>query len=342
MELKIEIIESKSVWEGFMDLCKPPSFLHSWAWGEFNGKMGNKVFRFGVFNGGDLIAAALVFHVPARKGSFLFCPHGPIILDKALSADILGILTAHLTGIARKEGCAYIRFSPLMELSDDNEKIFTDLKLRQAPIHMQHPELSWLLDVTLPEDELLRNMRKTTRYCIKKAEKDGVEIEMSSKPEDVEVFWNIYRETFGRQHFTPFSKAYMRNEMEVFGKDDGVLLFFAKYNSDVVATAMIVFYQGSAFYHHGASIHKYPKITAPYLLQWAVIKEAKRRGCKWYNFWGVVGDDQPKHPWAGLSLFKKGFGGFSQAYVHAKDLVITPIYWLSFIVEVIRRKKRGL
>ena len=165
---------------------------------------------------------------------------------------------------------------------------------------------------------------------------------MSSNPDDIELFWKVYKETVDRQNFTPFSKEYLRHELEIFGKDDQAMLFFAHYNNEIVATALIIFYGDSGFYHHGASIHKYPKITAPYLLQWAVIREAKRRGLKWYDFWGVVHDDQPKHPWAGLSLFKKGFGGSAREYVHAKDFCLSAKYWLSWMVETVRRKKRRL
>jgi len=177
---------------------------------------------------------------------------------------------------------------------------------------------------------------------VRKAEKDGVQIQVSSDPKDVDVFWRLYQATVDRQNFTPFSKQYLLNEVAVFGKDDAIRLFFAKYNNEVVAAAVIVFYNDSAFYHHGASIPKYAKITAPYLLQWAIIKEAKKLGFRYYNFWGVVPEDLTNHPWAGLSLFKRGFGGVPRAYVHAKDLVLSPKYWLNFVVEFVRRKKRRL
>jgi lipid II:glycine glycyltransferase (peptidoglycan interpeptide bridge formation enzyme) len=35
-----------------------------------------------------------------------------------------------------------------------------------------HPEITWSLILNLSEEELLKNMRKTTRYLIRQAEKD--------------------------------------------------------------------------------------------------------------------------------------------------------------------------
>ena len=73
-----------------------------------------------------------------------------------------------------------------------------------------------------------------------------------------------------------------------------------------------------------------------------MIQEAKKRGCTLYNFWGVSPDNKPKHPWAGLSLFKKGFGGFEETYLHAQDKPLTKKYWLNYIIETVRRLKRRL
>ncbi len=347
MNLHLQPINDEKIWENFLAKQQPASFLHSWAWGEFNQQMGTSTLRFGFYDGNQLAGVALVLKIKARRGSFFFCPHGPIFDNNLDKKDALALLVNNLKKEGNKEkAISFIRISPLLPLTTENNQIFQELNFREAPVHMMHPELGWILDTQPAEEELLKNMRKTTRYCIRKAEKDGVEIEVSSNPEDVEKFWTVYRATVDRQNFTPFTKEYLKNEVAIFNKNPesrtGASFFFAKFNGEIIATAIIVFYGNSAFYHHGASIPKYPKITAPYLLQWAVIKEAKRRGCSNYNFWGVVREDQNKHPWAGLSLFKRGFGGAPHEYVHAKDFVLNPKYWLNWSVEKARKWKRGL
>ncbi len=349
----IQAVENKKKWEEFMGKVKPPTFLHSWAWGEFNQAMGTKIFRMGMYEGNTLIGLALILKITARRGAFLFCPHGPIFSENADKEMGLEALSMHLKKLAQEEHCAFIRISPILTKEVAHEKIFTKLGFRPAPVHMMHPELGWILNIQPSEEALLKNMRKTTRYCIRKAEKDGVTIQMSAAPSDIDKFWQVYKATVDRQNFTPFSKEYLSREIAVFGvkdmKDESfdsplceAVFFFALYNQEIIATAIIVFYGNSAFYHHGASIPKYPKITAPYLLQWAVIQEARRRGCELYNFWGVVPEELSRHPWAGLSLFKRGFGGNSQEYVHAQDYVINQKYWLNWTVERVRKWKRGL
>ena len=47
------------------------------------------------------------------------------------------------------------------------------------------------------------------------------------------------------------------------------------------------------------------------------------------------------HPWAGLTLFKQGFGGLAEQYLPAQDLVFSSKYWLTFAIEKFRKWKRG-
>ena len=105
---------------------------------------------------------------------------------------------------------------------------------------------------------------------------------------------------------------------------------------------MIIFHSKRGFYHQGASLPS--KAPVSYLLQWEAIKEAKRRGCERYNFWGIVPDtkENANHPWKGLSLFKKGFGGYEKDYLKTKDYPLSFRYWLVYVFEKIRKRKRHL
>ncbi|OGG91998.1 hypothetical protein A3H16_03945 [Candidatus Kaiserbacteria bacterium RIFCSPLOWO2_12_FULL_53_8] len=338
---------NKGMWEEFLKKQKPHSFLQSWDWGEQYVQTGSKIFRLGVRKSDDMVAAALFIKIDARRGSFLLCPHGPVMSETEDTEQLLRLIAREATRIARAEECDFIRFSPLARSSPENRAMYYSLGFRNAPIHM-HPELSWILDVTKPEEDLLREMRKTTRYLVRKMEKEGVEITQSKDPNDIEKFWTVYQATVERQQFTPFSKEYLRKEFELFAANNEAAFFFGKQNGSIVAAAIIIFYNGQAFYHHSGSLSSgSTSLTTggsnvSYLLQWRVIQEAKRRGCTMYNFWGISPADKPNHPWAGLSLFKKGFGGFAEEYLHAQDKPLSAKYALNYVIESARRIKRGL
>jgi len=349
--MNIREITNKDEWEGFLENCTEKTFLHSWNWGEFNQAMGSKIWRFGAYNG-KLLGIVLILKISAKRGTFLFIPHGPVVVDGIEEKDkkeILELVLNHLKDIIREEKISFIRVSPIWEKTEENINIFSNSAFRGAPIHM-HPEVTWELNIAPTEDQILANMRKTTRYLIKQAEKNpDIEIIKSNNIEDLKLFWPVYKETAKRHNFVVFSEKYLETEFSIFAKDKQIILFLGKYKDEIVSVALFVFWQGTCVYHHSGSLSKYNKIPVSYLLQWNAIKEAKNRGCKTYNFWGIAPDikiaknaQDSKHPWAGLSLFKMGFGGYIKEYVKTQDLIILPKYWLNYIIEILRKKRRNL
>lgn len=363
MNLKIKEINNKEIWESFLLECKEKTFLNSWNWGEFQKREGERIWRLGIYDDKEIIASALAIKVKAKRGTFIFVPHGPVVESgiKNYELRILKTLIDKLKEIAKEERASFIRIAPIWparrslgeggERNKENIKIFKDLGFRNAPIHM-HPEVTWELDVVLPEEQLLMRMRKTTRYLIKQAQKNpDIEIVKTQNIEDLKKFNEIYCATAKRHKFTPFSLNYLQNQFSSFLQDNQILIFLGKYKGKVVSSAVVVFWQNIGFYHHGASLSKYNKIPVSYLLQWEAIKEAKRQGCQRYNFWGIVNQESriknhelriKKHPWRGLTLFKKGFGGYMKQYVKTQDLPISFSYCLTFIFEKLRKIKRGL
>ena len=340
--LTVRPIHDKTVWEAFVRNERPNSFLQSWNWGEMYVRRGINIERVGVYDHDTLRAVCFIEKIRAKRGSFLFCPHGPVVQNAHHAKQVLIVITNYLQSLAEREGFHFIRFSPLFENTIETNRLFNDLGYKDAPVHMMHPEIAWVLDISKSEEEIISGMRKTTRHAIKNAENGGVQITMTRDPHDVHRFAQVYEETFKRQHFAPFSHEYLRAEFDTFADDNDAVLFFAEHNDTTLGAALILFYNDTAFYHHGASGSRDTKIPASQLLQWRIIQEAKRRGCTRYNFWGISPDDKPNHPWAGLSRFKKGFGGYPEYYVHAKDLPLSPRYYLNVIVERARRFRRGL
>jgi len=350
--MKIEQIEDKKTWEEFLKNCQDKTFLQSFSWGEFNKMMGNKIWRLGIRENSNFLSFALVIKIGAKRGTFLFVPHGPVIDSKVKSEndkeEVLSFLTNELKNLAKAERCDFLRIAPILENNKENERMFKKLKFREAPLHI-HPEITWELNVSRPEEDILKGMRKTTRYLIRQAMKNrDIEILKSKKIEDLEEFKKIYQETAKRHRFVPFSFEYLKSELLAFKDDNQILIILGKYRGEIVCGGIFIFWQGIAFYHHGASLKKYPKIPVPYLMIWEAIREAKKNGCEKFNFWGIAPLNSkgeilnPKHPWAGLTLFKMGFGGNKKEYLKTQDLPLSKKYWLNYFVEKLRKRVRNL
>lgn len=340
LEIK-EIIDKKS-WEDFLLTCEEKTFLDSWNWGDFQIKMGNKIWRFGIYEKDELIGIALVIKIIAKRGTFLLIQHGPVIKDSKFQT--LNILLKKLKEITKEENTSFIRMNPLWERNKENQSILQQLGFKEASMHANAYEATWKLDITIPEEEILKQMRKTTRYLIRQAMKNyDIVIEKTERLDDIERYQKLNKEVAERQRFVAFSFEYVKNEFEIFSKDNQALLFLGKYKGEIVASALVIFWSGIGFYHQAASSSKYAKFPIPYLVLWEAIKEAKRRGCILYDFWGYVNPEtQKKHPWAGPTLFKMGFGGYKKEYVKTQDFPISWEYWPIYIFEKLRKQRRGL
>jgi len=334
-------IKNKRLWEDFISRCSDKTFLQSWNWGRFNEDMGDQVYYLGIFQDTELLGTALVVKTAARRGNFLLVPHGPNVVQSANRKKVLEVLTERLRKMADEGDIDFIRVAPIWQRSEESERIFREFDFREAPIHV-HPELTWELDMAPAEETIMAGMRKTTRYLIRKALREReLHIEKSRDVSSVAEFNNLYQATKDRHSFVPFSLDYLEKEFAAFSGDEQISVFLAKYREETLSSGIFIFWQGIGFYHHGASSQKYPKVPASYLLLWEAIKEARRRGCRKFNFWGVSPPEDRKHPWAGLSLFKEGFGGNYHYYVKTQDIPVSAKYWFTFLIESVRKVKRG-
>jgi len=337
--INVKEIKDKEKWEKFVKKYKGANFLQSWNWGQFHRIQGNRVFYLGFFESKKLKGTALIIKKRALRGDYLVCPAGPLI--KWENLDFFKAFINKIKEIAKKENCCFARVRPQINADNNNKKLFRKYGFIWAPMHL-HAEHTFELDLGKSEDEILANMRKNTRYEIRKAKRLGVKVEKSKDLKDIDILYDLQMETVKRAHFVPFSKQFFKDEFKTFVKDNQALIFKSIYKNKVLAAAIIIFYGREAAYHYAGSSSEMRKIPSTYALQWEAIKEAKKRGCERYNFWGVAPPDSPKHRFWGVTIFKRGFGGKRRAYLHAQDLPTSPFYFLNYFIESVRKKLRGL
>lgn len=338
VEVAIKEIEEKKTWEDFLNSRPEANFLQSWEWGEFQKNLGNTVHRAGFYLGGALSGVMLSVVEDARRGRYLTVPAGPII--DWHNQSLVNLFIDEIKKQAKQDGCSFIRVRPQLVANDFSKQLFKGLGFVGAPIHL-HAELTSQLDLAPDETQLLANMRKATRYEIKKGIGQGIAVRASQNPLDIKKFYDLQILTSKRQKFVPFSYKFFYEQFKVFAAAGNALLYSAELNGRLLAQGFIIFYGQEAAYHYGASTEDGRKYPGAYLIQWEAIREAKKRGMQRYNFWGVTREDQKQHRFYKLSIFKRGFGGSDLEYLHAQDLVISRIGYLkNWIVEKIRKRVR--
>lgn len=339
-QIIVKEVEEKGTWESFLIEHPEANFLQSWSWGEFHQLFGNKINRVGFYDGEKLLGVMLSVVEDAKRGRYLTVPGGPIIDWE--NSDLTKAFVEEVKRFAGDNNCVFVRVRPQLELNDFSKNLFSKLGFINAPIHL-HAELTLQLDITQSEDELLAQMRKATRYEIKKATNQGVKVTTSADLSLIREFYDMQMETAKRQKFVPFPFKFLADQFKVFSENNQALLFRAEFEGKLLAEALIIFYGTEAVYHYGASTDLGRQYPGAYLIQWEAIKEAKKRGLARYNFWGIAPEENKDHRFYGLSIFKRGFGGKEVHYLNAQDLVINKgRYLINSAIEKIRKKVRNV
>lgn len=248
--------------------------------------------------------------------SYLYIPRGTNTISQNMWKN--------LTQLAEKEQLVFTRIDPIKpaDLPD---------KVRSTPSHSPQPETTRILDLSLTEQELLQQMKRKGRYNISLAEKKGVQvsrIESEAYQQGVGEFYRLLVSTTERDAFSGHNKEYYSKMLKHLPQAS---LFTAYVDEQPIASAILVLHGEDAIYYYGASGDEKREYMAPYLLQWKMMLYAKKQGCTRYDLLGVAPEDAPAdHPWAGISSFKKKFGGEVIQYPQAVDLIHRPFAYKCF------------
>lgn len=340
--IEIKIIGDKNQWENFVLKQEYTLFTQSSRYGDFYNSMGEKHWVYGIFENDILLGGSLVVSIHARRGNFLFLPYGPIVDNNSRLAELFPIFFEKLKEIALADGYDFIRVSPFLDNTEEVRQLFKRCGFRDAPMHIL-AEYTWILDLSAPEEILLKNMEKNHRNLIRRCQKEGVLVKKSKEVDATAQFNKLHDFTASRHNFHRFSNDYVMNEFNSFAPQNKSCVFSAYLKNDILDSSAIIMYYGNmGVYRHGASLLTDKKIPTSYLLQWEAILEAKRRGIRWYNFWGIAPDGASKdHPFYGISHFKKGFGGQPKLLINCQDLPVRKSYWINWIIEKFRSLRRG-
>lgn len=156
------------------------------------------------------------------------------------------------------------------------------------------------INLIQPEKKILAQMKKDTRYGIRKAESAlGGQI---IKVKDLEKFHQAWKKSVSWRRYVPSLKTLKRLK-KAFGEK---AVFLTANN---LASTVILIANDSAYYYYAFTSKEGRKKFAQYLLVWEAIKLAKKRGCKIFDFEGVYDKRFPVKSWKGFSHFKQSFGG---------------------------------
>ncbi|OGD84043.1 hypothetical protein A2165_01855 [Candidatus Curtissbacteria bacterium RBG_13_40_7] len=296
--------------------------IQSWEWGEFRKKTGLDLVRLGHFEGNNLLSAyQLTFHlVPLFKQTVGYFPKGPMPDAEMIKA---------LNGLGQQKNAAFIKIEPNV-LSDKSQVIsdkFKNLGLIQSKKSL-FTKYNFLIDLTRSEEQLLAAMHPKTRYNIGIAQKRGVEVYESIKPEDFDVYLKLYFETTKRQKYFGHTPSYHKLVWETLMPAKMARIVIGRYQGKPLVAWMLLNFGGTMYYPYGGSSTENKEVMASNLVCWEAIKLAKKMGLKIFDMWGALGPNaKESDPWFGFHRFKAGYGPSHVEYVGTYDLILKRSYY---------------
>lgn len=300
---------------------EPVSFLQAPFYGRWQERDGKTVIYFTAHDGPDIVAAGLAVKYDAPGGiSFFYCPYGPVALR--WTPELMAALRAFFKSIAARTGVSFTRF-------DNHPKDIRTVPNYRAITASLQPRAEWLLDISGSQDDIWMGFHKHARYNVRLAERAGAKLELFAPAEaPLDTFFALLQTTSGRDAFSIQSRAYYEAVLQSVPAEAGFVAL-ASIDGEPAAVGLFVAYDGMVHYVFAGSSDNFRKIAPPYFVIWNAILEAKKRGLHTLNFGGISDDVKGTHL-AGVTSFKKRFGGYAVTHSNPVDLIYKPHKYLLF------------
>ncbi|MCR4322777.1 MAG: peptidoglycan bridge formation glycyltransferase FemA/FemB family protein [Candidatus Azambacteria bacterium] len=337
MEFLFNPALSREEWNEFV-VRHGGGFLQSYEWIGFQEKAGNTAARIIIKKDGvTVLCANAIRHALPFKKAYWYIPYGPVISKEAQDAkEIANFFIERFARVVGKD-TIFLKIEP-QEMKA--QELFAQ-RGKQSPA--AQPQETVIIDCALSEEKMLSAMKPKTRYNIKVAQRHGVKIVSPDDQTkiDPEIFLSLLSTTAARHRFRTHAEQYYREmlicflptEVSVANHACTARLFFAQHNTEVIASALVMFFGTRATYLHGASNDTQKNIMAPYALHWEIMNLAKKAGYREYDMWGVATErssDETKRKWSGFSRFKLGFGGVVVERPGAFDFPLRPLWYIIY------------
>ena len=324
--------------------------LQSKAWEKLQQDLSENTI---IHQGNDYQFLAILKNTPL--GNYLYVPYGPVATDKTSFKAAIKALTT----LADQTESIFIRVEPqnpdFISSFPKNTHKSTDL----------NPKETWILD--LKNGELKDKLPERLVRYHKNADKNDLTITTSHNPEDIKYLIELQTSLAKKKGINTFSEEYLKTELaqpfatlylvyKQAGNTDGWRSLGApqpsksedggkcddRAHQELVAAGLVFDDKTTRYNLQGAQSEQGRKLHATGILTIQLINDAKEKGLKTFDFWGIAPENAPKnHPWAGFTGFKKTFKGEQVNYAGTYDIVVKPVkYRLYQLTRKINRLLR--
>lgn len=311
--------EADPAWDDVAGACPESGFMQSTAWAAFKRSEGFLTRRYGLVQDGHILGGATLYvYTGGGAEGLVLCPEGPVLPwgDLPAARDGLRKIIGAAREFAEECGGLGLRIEP--HLSPPAPAVLRNWS--RAPVDLT-PADTLVLDLTLGGDAFRKQMTPKGRYNVGIAERHGVSVRESSDTSEIARFFALFQDTSRRQGFYAEPYGFFVNLVNTLFAPGLASLFIAEANGETLGVVMAVFYGRRATYLYGGSSLQRRETMPNYAIHMAVARAAEQRGCVEYDLYGYDPHGLPDHLYAGISRFKRQFGGSPRSGIGAHDLL---------------------
>jgi lipid II:glycine glycyltransferase (peptidoglycan interpeptide bridge formation enzyme) len=167
-----------------------------------------------------------------------------------------------------------------------------------------------LVDLTPSLSAIRGNFKKDAKYCLKRAESFDLTLNIN----EFDDFYNVWSRASKvkklwipkRDDFMEMINAFSSQAFAITAKDKSGL---------TVGGVFVLMAFDCAYYYYSGFLPEGKQMHVSYLLLWEAMKEAKKNGCKRFDFEGIFDQRWPNKSWLGFTHFKQSFGGQEFSFI---------------------------
>jgi lipid II:glycine glycyltransferase (peptidoglycan interpeptide bridge formation enzyme)/dTDP-4-amino-4,6-dideoxygalactose transaminase len=290
----------KEEWDNWVRLAGKSNLMQTWSYGEAKKKVEAWEVKRGLIKKNDHLLA--IFQALEKSwGPFgvIRINRGPLLINAVDNFETKYNIykTLRKTWMWWKGRSLII--APDLVNMPENSGVLELANFRKRPAK---PWRSSLIDLSLTESDIRKNLNGKWRNQLKKSELSGIEIINDKSDNSFFELLNNYKQMMKDKSFEGPSIELYNALQQV--NNDNHFIFQVKQHNQIIASILILQHGASCTYQIGWNSSNGRKIYANNFLLWNAILEMKKHGCLWFDLGGIDEENTP-----GITKFKRGLEG---------------------------------
>lgn len=238
-----------------------------------------------VREGGLIVGGCQILSQRTPLGIMALALRSPLSIDD--NPSYLGQVMTEIDAVAKRRPYSCVRVELLPTQIASHRALEAAQFRSSAAWFGTRPSL--VIPLSQSDEEVLSRMKPKGRYNLRVAQRAGLIVRMGDVA-DIGDFFSLHEATASFQGFPTFPRSYFDYVWRMFGEAGKASLFLAHHGDKPIA-AIFNTIVGNRMYYGWGGMNRDPdqrKLMANYLLHYAAVGWARKRGCTHYDLVGVT------------------------------------------------------